>query len=416
MATKNQLTAIECDNAAPRESRYALSDGNGLFLNVYPSGTKTWKARLRVGGKLQEHTLGPFPEVSVKDARLILANLRLKIAHGINPAEEKQAARNEASGKNGFEALAMDWFHAVHATQVVPAHADRNLSRLNKLVLPYLGKHRPEDITPPMVLEVLRRIAARGHVETAHRVKSILSLIFRYGISLGRLERDPTRDLTGILPAAEVVHHPAILDVSELAGLLRALDGYQGTPIVTAAARLLPLIFCRPGEMLNMCWPDIDPAKTQWVWVSAKTRTQMITPLSRQAMQILAGLKPLTGEGRFVLPSLRAKDKPLSNTAIKGALDSLGYRGRMTSHGWRAVARTHLVETMNYPVDIVEMQLGHSVRDALGRAYNRTTFLDPRREMMQAWADWLDEVRLLPAPASASPVDGVDPWAQWTAD
>jgi integrase len=242
-----------------------------------------------------------------------------------------------------------------------------------------------------------------------------LSLIFRYGISLGRVERDPTRDLTGILPAAEVVHHPAILDVSELAGLLRALDGYQGTPIVTAAARLLPLIFCRPGEMLTMCWADIDPARAQWVWVAAKTRTQMITPLSRQAMQILAGLKPITGEGRFVLPSLRAKDKPLSNTAIKGALDSLGFRGRMTSHGWRAVARTHLVETLDYPVDIVEMQLAHNVRDALGRAYNRTTFMDQRREMMQRWADWLDEVRLTPAPASASPGDGVDPWAQWSA-
>lgn len=417
MAVKKRLSTLDCEKAAPEQKRYRLSDGDGLFLQVEPSGVKAWKLRYTYQGKQLMHTLGRFPVLSLKDARLMAGEVRGQVARGTLPVDHKKTPGGTVGSRQTFEALAMDWYNGVHAAQVVEAHAARNLSRLKRMVFPHIGRLRPDDITPPVILDLLKKICDMGNVETGHRVKSVISLIFRYGISLGRAERDPTRDLSGMLPAYRTEHFPAIIDMHELGALLRSLDGYSGTVIVRSAALLLPLIFSRPGEMLGMRWSDIDPVRAQWVWTSSKTETQMITPLSRQAMQILAEVRPLTDESEYVFPGLRGKGRSLSNTAIKGALDSLGYRGRMTSHGWRAVARTHLVETLNYPVEIVEMQLGHRVKDALGRAYNRTTFMDQRREMMQAWADWLEGLRKLDAPVAASaPEQGADdPWSQWRA-
>ncbi|MDY0162381.1 tyrosine-type recombinase/integrase [Desulfobotulus sp.] len=409
-----KLNSLACEKAAAKEKRYFLQDGDGLALQVEPSGRKIWKLRYYFEGRQSMITVGPYPEISLKDARVSASQLRLMIARGENPVAGKKARKEGGDTASMFQTLAMDWYNSVHATQVVEAHAVRNLSRLKKMVFPYIGTKRPDEITPPMVLELLKRICDTGYVETAHRVKSVISLIFRYGISLGRAERDPTRDLAGMLPSYRTEHFPAILDTRDLGGLLRSLDGYNGSIVVRSAARLLPLVFSRPGELLGMKWADIDPAAALWTWKTSKTQTQMMTPLSRQAMQILAEVHPLTSDGENVFPALRGKGRTLSNTSIKAALDSMGYGGRMTAHGWRAVARTHLVETLGYPESVVEMQLGHNVRDALGRAYNRTTFLDQRKEMMQRWADWLDELRKLPAAVGPEvAAAGKDAWSQW---
>lgn len=409
MAT-HELTTIECDKALPQEKPYRLRDGGGLALQVNPQGGKVWKIRYYFGGRQQMISLGPYPGISLKEARAEVDRIKKAIAQGEDPSRKK-----ESPAESLYQALAMDWYENIHAVQVVEAHAVRNLSRLKKMVLPYVGEMRPDDITPPMVLDLLRKICDTGNIETAHRVKSVMSLIFRYGISTGRAERDPTKDLAGMLPAYRTEHFPAILDKAELGGLLRALDGYSGSVVVRSAARLLPLVFSRPGEMLGMRWAEISPEEALWFRTASKTQTEMISPLSRQAMQILAEVHPLTSDGEFVFPALRGKGRTLSNTAMKAALDSMGYGGRMTSHGWRAVARTHLVETLGYPESVVEMQLGHSVRDALGRAYNRTTFLDQRREMVQRWADWLDELRVMePAISESSPpATQKSAWAQW---
>ena len=415
MTVKFSLTSAECECSVPQPQRYGLADGGGLHLIVLPSGKKAWHVRYRINGRQRTMVLGNFPDISLKEARLMAADIRSQVAKGIDPQAEKQQAVAEKAGTNTFRHLADEWFSLVHMQQVVPKHHQKTRFRLEGKILPVIGSKKIQDITPPVVLALLRDICDRGHIETAHRVKTIISQVFRYAISTTRAERDPTQDLAGLLPASKEAHFPAILDIAELGALLRSLDGYSGSVVVASAARMLPLVFCRPGELRAMMWQEIDPAAALWVWSASKGGVPMMTPLSKQAMQILAGLRGFTGSGKFVFPSLRGGDRPISDATIKAVLDSLGYKGRMTSHGWRAVARTHLVETLGYSVDIVEMQLGHNVRDALGRAYNRTTFLEQRREMMQKWADWLDDIRRAEPPA-ASPVRQADPWDQWLED
>ncbi|MCW7755286.1 integrase arm-type DNA-binding domain-containing protein [Desulfobotulus sp. H1] len=407
-----KLNNMVCEKAEVREKRYFLTDGDGLSLQIEPTGRKIWKLRYYIDGKQKMASLGTFPVVSLKEARIAAAKARVDLADGLAPGGKgKRKGADQA-----FQALALDWHEKIHAMQVVPSHADRNLSRIKNLILPHLGEHHPDDITPPMVLDMLLKICDSGRIETAHRVKSIISLIFRYGISTGRAQRDPTQDLAGLIPSYKTEHFPAILDKAELGGLLRALDQYGGSVIVRSAARFLPLVFCRPGEMLSMRWQDINPEEALWYRTTTKTQTEMISPLSRQAMQILAEVHSLTADGEFVFPALRGKGRMLSNTSIKAVLDSLGYAGKMTAHGWRAVARTHLVETLNFPESVVEMQLGHRVKDALGRAYNRTTFLEQRTGMVQQWADWLDELRAMPAPSSPASAPGEqNAWNQWRA-
>mgnify|MGYP000114244008 CR=1 FL=1 len=296
-----------------------------------------------------------------------------------------KAARAEAS-ENTFKVIALEWFEVKHQLEVVPEHATRNLRRLETYAFPALAKRPVADIQPREVLDVLKGIVSKGHLETAHRVKALIGQVLRYAVSTSRAERDITADLRDALPSAKEKHHPAITDEKELSSLLQVMDSYSGQPSTTAALRLAPIVIARPGELRSACWDQIDMQAAEW-HVTAKGGVALMVPLPRQALAILEEMEPLSGGETHVFPSTRSKKRPISNNTINAALKRMDYGGRMTPHGFRATARTLLVEKLGYPVEIVEMQLGHRVSDAHGRAYNRTQWLTERRAMMQAWAE-----------------------------
>jgi len=291
---------------------------------------------------------------------------------------------------NTLEAITKEWLARFEGTWA-PSHTKAVKRRLSKDVYGWLGSRLVSEITPPQVLAVLRRIEGRGRLETAHRVRVHLSMVFRYAISTGRAERDPTADLRGALPTAKAKHMAAVTEPSKLAGLLRSIWTYdEGTPIVAAALKLAPMLFVRPGELRSAKWADIDLHKGQWCFVASKTETPHIVPLSKQAVAILRELRPLTGSGVYVFPSQRSPDRPMSDAAVNAALRRLGIDKEAASgHGFRATARTLLDEVLGFRVDLIEAQLAHAVRDPNGRAYNRTAFLPERTQMMQRWADYL---------------------------
>ncbi len=251
-------------------------------------------------------------------------------------------------------------------------------------------------ITAPQLLAVVRRIEQRGALEIAHRVLRNCGQVFRYAVATGRAERDPTGDLRGALPRMKGKHFAALTDPKQVGPLLRVLDGYEGTLIVRCALRFAPLVFVRPGELRHAQWSDIDMATAEWRYTVSKTDIPHIVPLSRQAVEILSELHPVSGHGRYVFPSARTPrgDRPMSDNAILAALRRMGIgKEEMTGHGFRAMARTVLDEVLGFRPDFIEHQLAHAVRDPNGRAYNRTAFLPERRRMMQEWADYLDRLK-----------------------
>jgi integrase len=247
-----------------------------------------------------------------------------------------------------------------------------------------------------MLLTALRKIESSGAVETAHRARGLASRLFRYAIATGRAERNPAIELIGALKSPTAKHFASITDPQQVAILLRAIDGYSGTAIVAAALKLAPLLFVRPGELRTARWADMDLDASEWRFVATKTKTPHIVPIAKQAEEIIRELKPLTGRGEFLFPGVRSHRRPMSENTITAALRALGYDGdSMTGHGFRAMARTILDEVLHVRPDYIEHQLAHAVRDPNGRAYNRTAHLPERRAMMQQWADYLDELRLL---------------------
>ncbi|MEA3643943.1 MAG: site-specific integrase [Lamprobacter sp.] len=243
-------------------------------------------------------------------------------------------------------------------------------------------------------MEVIRRIEDRGALETAHRALQNCGQVLRFAVATGRVERDPTGDLRGALPPVKSDHFPAITDPAQVGAMLRSIDSYRGTLTVRCAMRLAPLVFVRPGELRHAVWEDFDLDVAEWHDTVSKTNTPHIVLLSRQAVDILREIQPLTGNGRYVFPSARSPDRPMSDNAILAAMRRMGIeKSEMTGHGFRAMARTILDEVLNFRPDFIEHQLAHSVRDPNGRAYNRTAHLAERRKMMQAWADYLDELK-----------------------
>lgn len=276
-------------------------------------------------------------------------------------------------------------------------HADKIIRRLERDIFPWLGAKPIASITPPELLNTLRRIEARGALDTAYRAQQNCSQIFRYAVATGRTSRDPVPDLRGALPPVKATHHAAITDPSAISGLLRAVDDYQGTFVVKCALQLAPLVFVRPGELRMAEWREIDLDKAEWNIPAErmKMRQPLLVPLSKQAVAILRELQPLTGKGCYVFPSLRGHKKPMSNNAVLAALRRMGYsKDEMTGHGFRAMARTILDEVLGVRPNYIEHQLAHAVRDPNGRAYNRTAHLGERRKMMQQWADYLGELKI----------------------
>ncbi len=390
------LSDAACRNAKPNLQSYSLADGLGLSLAVTPSGGKLWRMRCRFEGKARLLALGSYPDVSLAKARERRDDARRQLADGIDPAAAKKARKElkREAAENSFELIGREWF-AKTSPGWAPGHAKRVAAKLENDLYPWIGARPIADITAPELLQTLRRIEGRGVVETAHRAKQAAGQIFAYAIVTGRAQRNPATDLHKALTPMRGEHFPAETEPKAVGGLLRAIDDYPGSPIVKAAMRLAPLVFVRPGELRQARWADLDFDTAEWRFTASKTKVPHIVPLSAQSLAILNDLRPLTGHrGAYVFPGDRTPLRPMSDGALGAALRRMGIaKDEHSAHGWRATARTLLDEALGYPVHLIEHQLAHAVRDPLGRAYNRTQHSPERKIMMQAWADYLDELR-----------------------
>lgn len=399
------LTDLQVSKAKPQEKQVTLFDGGGLFLLVTPTGGKLWRLKYRFAGKERLISFGAYPTVSLTDARQRREDAKKLIFNGIDPGDIKKAQKS-AQGEqaaNTFEVVAREW-HSKFAPTWADSHAYWVLRRLEQYVFPAIGSKPIADLKAPDVLKVLRTIEAVA-LETAHRVKFVCGQIFRYAVGTGRAERDPTADLKGILPPRSKKHHAAITEPKEVAGLLRAIDAFNGTFPVKCALRLAPLVFLRPGELRQAEWSEFDLDAGEWNIPIERMKLRKrikeerrgekhLVPLSTQAVEILRELHSLTGQSRYVFPCSRSFARPMSNNAINAALRRMGFeKEEMTGHGFRAMARTILDEVLQCRIDLIEHQLGHAVKDPLGRAYNRTIHLAERKRMMQTWADYLDGLK-----------------------
>lgn len=406
MATPtHKLTDTGVKNAKPGPKPVKLFDGEGLFLLIQPNGGKLWRLKYRFGGKEKLLALGTYPEIKLKDARERRQAARELIAKGVDPSETKKAekASRATQSEGTFEAVAREWHKVIHTVKTSEGHAARTLIRLEQDAFPYIGALPIADITAPKLLEMLRRVESRGAIETAHRVKQACGQVFRYGITTGRCERDPSADLKDALKPVIVKHHAAITDPRAVGGLLRAIHDYEGHPVTRAALKLAPLVFLRPGELRHAEWSEIDLDAATWTIPAGRMKRSKqqklsgaphLVPLSAQAVAILRELHPLTGHRQYVFPSPRTSARPMSENGVLSALRRMGFeKEEMSGHGFRATARTIMVERLGVDESIIEAQLAHSVKDSLGRAYNRTEFVDQRRAMMQTWADYLDTLR-----------------------
>ena len=391
------LTDIAIRHAQPAKKPRKMFDGRGLYLEVAPRGGKWWRFKYRFGGKEKRLSLGVYPDVSLKEARQRCEDARRMLTREIDPSEHRQAlkATRAQEASNSFEAVAREWF-AKHTPNWTTSHSSRIMSQLERDVFPWIGGKPVAAVTPSQLLAVVRRVEQRGALETAHRVLQSCGQVFRYAVATGRAKHDPSVVLRGALPPVKGGHFAALTDPKTIGPLLRVLNGYEGSLIVRCALRLAPLVFVRPGELRRAEWKDIDLETAEWRFAVTKTGTLHLVPLSRQAVEILRELYPLTGHGRYVFSSGRTPrgDRPMSENAVLAALRRMGIgKEEMTGHGFRAMARTLLDEVLGFRPDYIEHQLAHVVRDPLGRAYNRTAHLPQRREMMQAWADYLDQLR-----------------------
>ncbi|MGH9624538.1 MAG: tyrosine-type recombinase/integrase [Bryobacteraceae bacterium] len=390
MLTDTKLRALK-----PRQSVYRIADAGGLCIEVRPTGAKLWRYRYRYTGKARMLALGDYPSVSLLDARNKRNEARAVLKTGVDPSVNAKAKRVALSERaaNTFAALAIEWLEQ-NAHTVTPGTQRRDRRVFERHLNPWIGDTAIADVSPPMLLAALRRIESSGAVETAHRARGLASRLFRYAIATGRAERNPATELIGALKSPTAKHFASITDPKQAAVLLRAIDGYCGTPAVAAALRLAPLVFVRPGELRTARWADIDLDGGEWRFIATKTKTPHIVPLASQVVAILRELQPLTGRGEFVFPGIRSQRRPMSENTITAALRALGYDGdAMTGHGFRAMARTILDEVLHIRPDYIEHQLAHAVRDPNGRAYNRTAHLPERRKMMQQWADYLDMLK-----------------------
>jgi len=389
------LTRLQIENAKPQAKPYRLFDGKGLYLEIAPTGARLWRFKYRIGGKEKRLALGAYPEVGLKDARGKLDDARRQLAANIDPGERRKAEKVALTERteNTFEAIAREWF-ALHSPKWAASHGGKVIRRLELNLFPWLGGQPIKSIAAPELLSVLRRIEARGANETAHRALQNCGQVFRYAIATGRAERDPSRDLLGALAPAIERHYAAITDPRGVGALLYAIDGYCGSYVTKCALKLAPLVFVRPGELRMAEWSEFDMDKAEWRIPAhrMKMRSPHVVPLSRQAITVLKELSALTGEGSLVFPGANDRERAMSDNTVNAALRRLGYsREEMTGHGFRSIAST-LLNEKGWSPDAIERQLAHSERNAIRAAYNYAEYLPERRKMMQAWADYLDEL------------------------
>lgn len=404
------LTPSQVANAKAQTKPYKLRDGSGLLLLVNPDKGKLWRLDYRRPGSGIRNTLslGSYPAVSLAKAREKSREARALLADGIDPSVHR-AARKRAGAEqaaNSFEAVAREWL-AVKSPEWMEETAKRATGWLENNVFPVVGKRPIAELEydAPALLEVLQRMVKRGAVDSAHRVREHMGSVFRFAIATGRAKHDPVADLRDAMPRARGKNFAALTKPDDIAALLRAIEGYQGSPVTRSALLLSPMVFQRPGEVRQAEWANIDLDAAEWrvpAQVQKLTKAQKENPrtpdhlvlLSTQAVDILRGLQPLTGRGRYVFPGARDRDRPMSNNAVRSALRRLGYTGdEMTAHGFRHMASTRLHEMSLWNTDAIEAALSHKMPGVRGVYAGKAQFLDERRRMMQAWSDYLDVLR-----------------------
>jgi integrase len=361
------LTDTKVRTIKPAEKPKKIFDGGGLFLLVTPTGGKLWRLKYRFGGIEKLLALGAYPQTSLADARQKRDNARV---------------------------IAREW-HTKFSASWAASHGNKIIRRFELYVFPWLGDRQIKSITAPDLLTVLRRIEAKGTLDTAHRTKQNCGQVLRYAVATGRAERDPSADLRGALPPASGKHMATITDPKEIAGLLRSIDDYRGSIVTRCALQLAPLFFVRPGELRHAEWSEFNLDTAEWRIPAEKMKASVlhIVPLSRQAQGVLREIHPLTGHGRYVFPSPRTDSRPMSSNAILSALRRMGFaKDEMSGHGFRSMAST-LLNEQGWNRDAIERQLAHAERNSVRAAYNYAEFMPERKKMMQAWADYLEGIK-----------------------
>ena len=392
-----KLTASQVKNVKPKKKNFKLADGAGMYLLVQPNGAKYWRLKYRYGKKEKLLALGVYPEISLAAARAARDAAKKLLRVDRDPSTVKRVHKKMLldEQEHTFEKISAEWFEN-KISDKSKSYRDRTRRILDKDLLPALGRAPIQDISTQQLLAVLRNIERRT-VDIAHRARQVASQIFRYAIASDIAERDIAADLAGALKNRDVKHAATLLDLGEIGLLLRSIDAYGGSMVVKTALQLSPLLFVRPGELRTMEWCEINWDKGQWEIPAGKMKTRQshIVPLAHQSQAFLRTLEPLSGRGNYVFPSARKGGRALSDNGLRTALRAMGYSNeQITPHGFRAMARTLLDEELGFRPDYVEQQLAHTVKDPLGRAYNRTKHLSERTTMMQTWADFLDELRL----------------------
>ncbi len=400
----DKLADTTVKNAKPKTKPYKLADGGGMYLLITPKGQKWWRLDYRLNGKRKTLSLGVYPNVKLKKARKRREAARESIDDGLDPSDIRKGEKAAREGTDTFKAVAEEWF-AKWRIGKAPHYTEKVQGRLKNDVYPWLGDTVINDIQPKDLLRVLRRVESRGAVESGHRIRQHCSAVFRYAVASGYADRDPIQDLRGALLPTKPKHYASIIEPKKIGELLRAIDAYEGQLITRCALALTALTFVRPGELRKAEWSEIDFETTQWRIPAEKMKMDRphIVPLSEQALEILKEIKPLTGSGRFLFPSIRSLKRPMSENTVTAALRGMGYSGdEMTAHGFRSMASTRLNE-MGWNTDAIERQLAHVEGNTVKAAYNYAEHLEERRRMMQAWADYLDGLR---SEAEVVPIHG----------
>lgn len=352
-----------------------------------------WRFRYRVQGREKLISLGVYPEISLREARERRDEAKKMHKSGGDPSARRQIEQKVTA--ETFEAVAREWL-AKFSVNWAPSHSEKVIRRIELDLFPWIGARPIREITAPELLTCLRRIEERGALDTAHRAHQNCGQVFRYAVATGRAERDPSADLRGALPPVKPGHFASITEPARVAALLRSIDSYDGSAITRAALRLAPLVFVRPGELRHAEWAEINFQTAEWRIPAEKMKARAlhIVPLSRQALALFTGVQPLTGKwSRYVFPAAVTRTRPMSENTINSALRRMGYTSTdMTGHGFRSMAST-LLNEQGWNRDAIERQLAHGERDPVRAAYNYAEHLPERRKMMQAWADFLDELR-----------------------
>ncbi|WP_201612494.1 tyrosine-type recombinase/integrase [Psychrobacter immobilis] len=393
------LTNTQVSSAKATDKIQNLTDGGGLYLHISKAGTKSWRQDFTtpITKKRVTMTLGQYPEIGLADARRLRESIKAQLANGEDPRKVKKDDERQQllESNNTFEIIAEEYIS--RQTHLSPATHSNN-RRYAAYLSEVIGNMPISQIKPIDVLDACKLVESKGFLETALKMKSLAGQVFRYGVQTARCERDVTQDLKGALKQPPVKHYPAILDPEEFGAMLRDIDDYNGLFETRSALKLIAMLFVRAGEIRYAKWDEFDLEKKTWIFTPRKTKrkigTSLVVPLPDQAIEILTALSEHR-RSEFVFPAIHTSVQPMSENTMNQALKRLGIAGDIhTIHGFRASARTMIVEQLNFSEQLVEMQLGHRVRDMHGRAYNRTTLLKERTEMMQKWADYLDSLKL----------------------